>query len=75
MKTLAIGLLLTGGLLMAQEPATQSQHLSETQRQALASQSPSVRVHKKHPAKNKYQVTQNKTTIVATKPYTGNSNK
>lgn len=72
MKTLTVGLLFMGGLLMAQEAAPpQSQHLSENQRQALASQSPSVRVHKKHPGKNKYVVTKNKTTIVATKPYTG----
>ena len=52
MKTLTIGLLLMGGMLMAQEAtAPQSQHITENQRRALASQSPSVRVHKKHPAK------------------------
>jgi hypothetical protein len=72
MKTLTVGLLFMGGLLMAQEAAApQSQHVTESQRRALASQSPSVRIHKKHPAKNKYVVTENKTTIVATKPYTG----
>lgn len=71
MKILTVGLLLIGSMLLAQEPATKSKPLSETQRVALASQSPSVRVHKKHPEKNKYYVTQNKTTIVATKTYTG----
>jgi hypothetical protein len=71
MKTLAAGLLLMGGMLLAQEPATKPQHLSADDREALASQSPSVRVHKKHPEKDKYQVTQTKNTIVATKKYTG----
>jgi hypothetical protein len=60
-----------GGMLLGQEPATQPKHLSADDREALASQSPSVRVHKKHPEKDKYEVTQNKTTIVATKKYTG----
>jgi hypothetical protein len=69
MKTLTVGLLLMGGLLMAQEPATKSEHISESQGRALVSQSPSVRIHKKHPARNKYQVKENKTTIVATKSY------
>ncbi len=69
MKSLTVGLLLMGGMLMAQQPATQSQHITEDQRVALASQSPSVRLHKKHPAKDKYRVTENKTTIVATKRY------
>lgn len=71
MKTLTIGLLLMSGLLMAQaqEPTTQSQHITESQRRALASQSPSVRVHKKHPNKNRYIVKENKSTIVATKAY------
>jgi hypothetical protein len=69
MKILTVGLLLMSGLLMAQEPATQSQHITESERRALASQSPSVRVHKKHPNKDKYIVKENKSTIVATKAY------
>ncbi len=70
MKKLTVGLLLMSGLLMAQESATPSQHITESQRRALASQSPSVRVHsKKHHKASKYHVTENKSTIVATKPY------
>jgi hypothetical protein len=50
--------------------ATPSQHITESQRRALASQSPSVRVHsKKHHKASKYHVTENKSTIVGTKPY------
>jgi hypothetical protein len=69
MKILMIGLLLMSGLVMAQGPVTQSQHVTESERRALASQSPSVRVHKKHPNKDKYIVKENKSTIVATKAY------
>jgi hypothetical protein len=63
-----------GGLLMAQDQPVQpaqSAHLSESQRRALASQSPSVKTHsRKHSYKpTKYQVTENKTTIVATRPF------
>ncbi|HEX5227784.1 MAG TPA: hypothetical protein VFW44_08745 [Bryobacteraceae bacterium] len=82
MKFIAIGLLLTGGMLVAQEvPASEQAvqteqspkqaHLSATQREALRTQSPPVKTHsRKHAYKHtKYNVTKNKTTIVATKPF------
>lgn len=76
MKTLFIGLLLMGGFLMAQDqqPAAAqhgSRHVTESQRRALVSQSPRVRVHsKRHANKDTdYQVTENKTTIVAMLPW------
>ena len=74
MKKLSIGLLLMSGFLMAQDqqPVQQeSQHLTESQRLALGSQSPRVRVHsKRHANKDTdYYVTENKTTIVAMVPY------
>jgi len=77
MRTIMIGLLFVSGVLMAQDQPAQDQqdsrpaHLSETQRIALRTQSPPVKTHsRKHANKpTKYQVTENKTTIVATKPY------
>jgi hypothetical protein len=74
MKKLIFALLFAGGILMAQEQATQdqtSQHVSENQRRALRSQSPVVKAHsKKHINKDpEYRVTENKTTIVAMVPY------
>ncbi|MGA2879415.1 MAG: hypothetical protein ABSG13_10730 [Bryobacteraceae bacterium] len=74
MKPLIIGLLFTTfttGLLMAQEQTTQPQHLTESQRRALRSQSPQVRTHsRRHLNKDTaYHVTENKTTITATIPY------
>jgi hypothetical protein len=76
MRTIMIGLLFVGGVLMAQDQPAQEQndkpaHLSENQRVALRTQSPPVKTHsKKHAYKpTKYQVTENKTTIVATRPY------
>jgi hypothetical protein len=69
MKKFAVGLLLITGIAMAQEPATQPQHLSENQRVALRTQSPPVKTHGKHSKKkSNYTVTENKSTIVATKP-------
>jgi hypothetical protein len=77
MKKLAVALLLTSGFLMAQEqtaPPEQTApqaHLTETQRMALRTQSPPVKTHsrKNSDKPTKYQVTENKTTIVATRPY------
>jgi hypothetical protein len=76
MKKLAVALLLTSGFLVAQEQTAPEQtapqaHLTETQRIALRTQSPPVKTHsRKHSDKpTKYQVTENKTTIVATRPY------
>ena len=67
--TLTLGLVAMGGLLMAQQKEDKSQHLNEFQREALNSQSPRVKTHKKHTNKNSgYTVTKNKTTIVATVP-------
>jgi hypothetical protein len=76
MKSIVIGLLFMGGVLMAQDQETQPsrpEHLSEDARVALRSQSPSVKTHSK---KNrykaaKYTVTENKSTIVATRTYNG----
>lgn len=79
MRILAIGLLLMGGVLAAQDqPAEQTEqqpakqaHLNQFQREALRTQSPPVKTHRrKHSYKpTKYNVTKNKTTIVATKPF------
>ena len=79
MKKLTVALFLIGGFLMAQEqtaPPAQEQtpppaHLSETQRIALRTQSPPVKTRsRKHSDKpTKYQVTEDKTTIVATRTY------
>jgi hypothetical protein len=79
MKSIAIGLLFMGGVLMAQEAQEEQTqqyrpaHLSEDARIALRSQSPSVKTHsRKHLDKPaKYVVTENKTTIVATRVYNG----
>ncbi len=77
MKIFMIGLLFTGGMLMAQDTQTQQQpaqeaHLSASQRLALYSQSPRVRTnHGKH-HRNKYDsylVTKDKGAIVAMIPY------
>jgi len=64
------------GFLMAQDqqPAQtqqQSQHVTESERRALISQSPRVRAHsERHANKDTdYHVTKNKTTIVAVLPY------
>lgn len=71
MRAVIIGFLFMTGFLMAQDQPVQPAHLSEFQRRALISQSPSVKTHsRKHSNKpTKYQVTENKTTIVATRPY------
>jgi len=70
MKKLTVALFFVGGILFAQDQATQSQQLSETEREALRTQSPPVKTHGKHSKKqSNYVVTKNKTTIVATKPY------
>jgi hypothetical protein len=81
MKKLTFGLLFLGGILMAQEApvvqevpvAQEPAHLSEDQRIALRTQSPTVKTHSwKHRDKPaKYVVTENKTTIVATRVYNG----
>jgi hypothetical protein len=78
MKKLLIGFLCAGGFLMAQdvtytyqpvESGQQQGHLSEFARIALRTQSPPVKTHnRKHADKpSKYVVTENKTTIVATR--------
>ena len=81
MKKLTVALFLMSGFLMAQDqpaPQTQEQaappqqaHLSETQRIALRTQSPPVKTHsRKHSDKpSKYTVTENKSTIVATRTF------
>jgi hypothetical protein len=80
MTKLVIGCLFAGGLLMAQdvtytyqpvEPGQQQGHLSEDARIALRTQSPPVKTHsRKHADRpSKYIVTENKTTIVATRVY------
>ena len=74
MKKLTISILFITGALMAQEQAAPQQaHLSETQRIALRTQSPPVKTHsRKHSDKPaKYTVTENKSTIVATRTYDG----
>jgi hypothetical protein len=57
--------------LQVQEEPAQPAHLSENQRIALRTQSPPVKTHSwKHSDKpTKYQVTENKTTIVATRTF------
>jgi len=69
---MALGSLAMSGSLMAQQQQQdKSQHLNEFQREALNSQSPRVKTHRKakHSYKNNgYTVTKNKTTIVATVP-------
>jgi hypothetical protein len=78
MKKLLIAFVCAGGFLMAQEvtytyqpvaPGQQQGHLSEDARIALRTQSPSVKTHsRKHADRpSKYVVTENKTTIVATR--------
>jgi hypothetical protein len=78
MKKLLIGFICAGGLLMAQdvtytyqpaEPGQQQGHLSQDARVALRTQSPPVKTHsRKHADRpTKYVVTENKTTIVATR--------
>ncbi len=77
MKFFMIGLLFTGGMLLAQDTQIQQQpaeqaHLSASQRLALYSQSPSVRTNhgKHHRSKyDDYLVTKNKGAIVAMIPY------
>jgi hypothetical protein len=73
MKKLTFALFLMSGFLMAQEQAgpPQQAHLSETQRIALRTQSPPVKTHsRKHSDKpTNYTVTENKSTIVATKAF------
>ena len=60
---------MSGALLAQQQQQDKSQHLNEFQREALNTQSPRVKTHKKHTNKNNgYTVTSNKTTIVATVP-------
>jgi hypothetical protein len=80
MKKLLIGCICVGGVLMAQDvtytyqpvdPGQQPVHLSEDARIALRTQSPPVKTHsRKHADRpSKYVVTENKTTIVATRVY------
>jgi hypothetical protein len=80
MKKLLVGFLCAGGFLMAQEvtytyqpvqPGEQQGHLSENARIALRTQSPPVKTHsRKHADRpSKYIVTENKTTIVATRTF------
>jgi hypothetical protein len=71
MKKLTVALFLMSGFLMAQEQTAPQAHLSQTQRIALRTQSPPVKTHsRKHSDKPaKYTVTENKTTIVATRPF------
>lgn len=81
MKTVAIGLLFMGGILAAQDQTAQeeaspeqSQHVSYFDRIALRTQSPPVKMHAKHSNKpSKYIVTENKTTIVAVRPFEPNN--
>jgi hypothetical protein len=79
-KLLLIGSLFASGFLMAQdvtytyqpvEPGQQQGHLSEDARIALRTQSPPVKTHsRKHADRpSKYVVTENKSTIVATRVY------
>jgi hypothetical protein len=78
MKKLLIASICAGGFLMAQdvtytyqpvEPGQEQGHLSQDARIALRSQSPPVKTHsRKHADRpSKYVVTENKTTIVATR--------
>ena len=78
MKKLFIVFMCAGGFLLAQdvtktyqpvEPGQPQGHLSEDARIALRSQSPSVKTHsRKHADRpSKYVVTENKSTIVATR--------
>ncbi len=80
MKKLLIGLICAGGFLMAHdvtrtyqpvEPGQRQGHLSENARIALRTQSPPVTTHsRKHADRpSKYVVTENKTTIVASRRY------
>jgi hypothetical protein len=80
MKKLLIGLTCAGGFLMAQDvtytyqpvdPGQQQGHLSENARIALRTQSPAVKTHsRKHADRpSKYVVTEDKTTIVATRVF------
>ena len=85
MKKVVLGLLLTGGFLLAEEPAEtyqpqpqeqvqqqRSEHIGYFERIALATQDPHVTVRgKKHENRTKegYMVTKNKTTIVAYAPW------
>ena len=71
MKKLTVALFFVSGLLFAQDQSRTSQsQLSETEREALRTQSPPVKTHGKHNKKqSNYIVTKNKTTIVAVKPY------
>jgi len=75
MKKLAIGLLFLSGCLMAEQPGVPqaqppSRHISYFDRIALRTQSPPVKIHKRSSDKpNKYIVTENKTTIVATRKF------
>jgi hypothetical protein len=74
MKKLLIGFICASGFLMAEDvtytyqPVEQG-HLSEDARIALRTQSPPVKTHgRKHADRpSKYVVTENKTTIVATR--------
>lgn len=79
MKFLAIAFLFAGGALMAaeqpvQQPQPESQHVGYFARIALRTQSPPVKVHsRKHADRpSKYVVTENKSTIVATRQFEPN---
>ena len=80
MKTLAMAFLLASGMLMAAEQPVQepqqpvSDHIGYFDRIALRTQDPPVKVHsRKHSDRpSKYIVTENKTTIVATRRFEPN---
>jgi hypothetical protein len=79
MKTLAMAFLFASGMLMAaelpvEEPQPVSNHVSYFARIALRTQSPPVKVHsRKHADRpSKYVVTENKSTIVATRQFEPN---
>lgn len=79
MKTLAMAFLFAAGTLMAaelpvQEPQPVSHHVGYLDRIALRTQSPPVKVHsRKHADRpSKYIVTENKSTIVATRRFEPN---
>jgi len=80
MKKLLIGFMCVGGFLMAEdvtytyqpvEAGQQQGHLSDNARSALRTQSPPVKTHsRKHADRpSKYMVTENKSTIVATRVF------
>jgi hypothetical protein len=75
MKKILFGLLLTGGFLMAEQPAppaetTTNSHLNYWERIGLATQSPHVVTRgKENRTKEGYRIVKNKTTVVAYIPW------